>query len=414
MSLSGKIRIAIAALIAFLALATPATAQVVGRCVAPAFNASYVFMANGMAIQEQNPANQGMTARDPSGQTFLRVPSLTPHLTAYFIAWNGALVEINYQYGMRQVGMCEFNVPANPYISVWQPPQMAAGFAIQTPQGSSPVPKQFADANNGFATPRLASEGHTAACFQQARGPQGVDRSRFGACLLQEMATPQERALLQCAQLGDKAAIAFCMTGQLGGANERAAAAALQNCYSQYGTDYSRYPLCMASGNVPGEAGKLLACVEQQGRTGDVTMVGTAICYGAGNLQMNPETQIIVSCAVATGGEPYSFAGCAGGQLTARELDKCFTNGIGGDSGCFGPNNDIVLALGGTGQWLAGQFGPNNDLVRTWNNTVNDLRDGPGDNHEAVRTIRNVGNEISRGNENVKREVKKVLKNIFG
>jgi hypothetical protein len=276
------------------------------------------------------------------------------------------------------------------------------------------VPQQFADVNNGFASPRLVSEGQAAACFQQASGPQGVDRSRFGNCLLQQMATPQERALLECARLSDRSAIAFCMAGQLGGPNERAAAAALQNCYRQYGSDFSRYPLCMAAGNVPDEAGKLLACVEQQSRTGDVTMMGTAICYGAGSLRMNPEMQIIVSCAVATGGEPYSFAGCAGGQLTARELDKCFTNGVGGNSGCFGRNNDIVRALSGTGQWLTGQFGPNNDLVRTWNNTVSDLRNGPGPNHEAVRTIRNVGNEISRGNENVKREVKKVLKNIFG
>lgn len=414
-----RVRVLIAAIAAMIGIGSPtlAQSQIVGRCVAPAFNASYAFMANGLIVQEQNPSNQGMAMRDPSGQTFLRLPSLTPQITAYFVAWNGALVEVNYQYGMRQVGGCQFNmayVPPNPFVGLWHQPQMAPGFGIQTPQGSIPVPQQLADASNGFASPRLVSEGQAGACFQQASSSGGVDRSRFGQCLLQYMATPDERALLECARSSDRTAIVFCMVGQLGGQREQAAAAALQNCYRQYGSDYSRYPLCMASGNVPGEAGKLLACVEQQSRTGNVTMTGTAICYGAGSIRMNPETQIIVSCAVATGGEPYSFAGCAGGQLTTRELDKCFTNGIGGNGGCFGPNNDIVRALNGTGQWLAGQFGPNNDLVRTWNNTVNDIRYGPGPNHEASRAIRNVGNEISRGNENVKREVKKVLKNIFG
>lgn len=419
MRLLTRARAAIAALVATVGIgaAAPAEAQVIGRCVAPAFNASYAFMASGLIVQEQNPSNQGMAMRDPSGQTFLRLPSLTPQVTAYFVAWNGALLEVNYQYGMRQVGGCQFNmnyVPPNPFAGLWQPPQMAAGFGIQTPQGNFPVPQQLADGNNGFASPRLVSEGQAAACFQQAASDGSVDRSRFGQCLLQHMATPQERALLECATTSDRAAIAFCMVGQLGGQREQAAAAALQHCYSQYGSDYSRYPLCMALGNVPGEAGKLLACVEQQSRTGNVTVMGTAVCYGAGSIRMNPETQIIVSCAVATGGEPYSFASCAGGQLTARELDKCLTSGVGGDSGCFGRNNDIVRALNGTGQWLAGQFGPNNDLVRTWNSTVNDIRQGPGPNHEARRVIRNVGNEISRGNENVKREVKKVLKNIFG
>lgn len=415
MRLPGMAKTVLLVLVAIV-LALPAQAQQVGRCVAPNFGASYAVMGSGLIVQEQNPTNQGMSVRDPSGQTFLRLPSLTPQQTAYFVAWNGALVEVHYQNGMQQIGYCQFSDPVflqqNPYVTLWQPPQMANGFGIETPQGTIPVPQQLADPNNVFAVPRLVNQNQASTCYQQANVAGGVDRSRFGACLIQYMATPGERALLDCSRSSDRAAVAFCMVGQLGGQNEQRAAAALQNCYQQYGSDYSRYPLCMASGNVPLAAGRLLACVEQQSRSGGVTMMGTAVCYGANSLNMNPETQIIVGCAMATGGEPYAFAGCAGGQLTTRELNKCLTNGVGGSNGCFGPNNDIIKALGGTGQWLAGQFGPNNTLVNTWNNTVNDLRNGPGPNHEAVRAIRNVGNALSRGESNVRREVGKVLKGI--
>lgn len=415
MRLLGMAKTALVALAAMV-LALPAQAQQAGRCVAPNFGVSYMVMGNGLIVQEQNPANQGMSVRDPSGQTFLRLPSLTPQQTAYFVAWNGALVEVHFQIGMRQIGFCQFAnsdfLQQNPYQGLWQPPQMADGFGIETPQGTIPVPQQLTDANNVFAVPRLVSQNQASACYQQANIGGGVNPSRFGACLVQYMATPEERALLNCSRSSDRAVVAFCMVGQLGGQNEQRAAAALQNCFQQYGSDYSRYPLCMSSGNVPPEAGRLLACVEQQSRSGDITMMGTAVCYGANRLSMNPETQIIVGCAVATGGEPYAFAGCAGGQLTTRELNKCLTNGVGGSNGCFGPNNDIIKALGGTGQWLAGQFGPNNTLVNTWNNTVSDLHNGPGPNHAAVQAIRNVGNELSRGASNVQREVGKVLKGI--
>jgi hypothetical protein len=36
------------------------------------------------------------------------------------------------------------------------------------------------------------------------------------------------------------------------------------------------------------------------------------------------------------------MAGCVGTQLTATELQKCLTNGIGGNDGCFGENNTAV------------------------------------------------------------------------
>jgi len=52
---------------------------------------------------------------------------------------------------------------------------------------------------------------------------------------------------------------------------------------------------------------------------------------------MNEEWRITAECAVQTGGEPFSFAGCTAGRLTLKELTQCFSGGS-----CFGPNNTIV------------------------------------------------------------------------
>jgi len=88
---------------------------------------------------------------------------------------------------------------------------------------------------------------------------------------------------------------------------------------------------------------------------------------------MNEEWRIAAECAVQSGGNPVSFAGCTAGRLTVRELTKCFTGEIGKD--CFGPNNTIV---------------------KTLNNAYSDLTQGPGENNEIVKAIRAV-EEITGG-----------------
>lgn len=402
------------ALMLAVSWSTGAVAQV-GRCFAPQVGASWALYPNGLVVQDQNPANQGMAVRDISGQTFLRLPSTTPQTTAYFLTWNGALVEVHYQYGMRQVGYCQVHpayIPPNPWVSVWQPPQYQQNYAVEVPGGQVQVPTALADPSQPFAPPLLTSEAKAQQCYQQSWTQQGgLNRERFGACMVQTMIGSREQAVLRCAQQSsDAAARSFCMVGVLGGENEQRIAQTLQSCYSQYGADYGRYPLCMGSAVAGGDAAKLLACVQQQQTS--VTVMGTAVCYGSQTLDMNPEMQIITSCAVTTGGEPYAFAGCAGGQLTTRELDKCLQYGVGGSNGCFGPNNTIVQALNAGGQVLAQQFGPNNDLVQTWNTTMNDIQYGPGPNHEVVRTFSNVTNEVNRGATNIAREVGKALPRI--
>jgi hypothetical protein len=119
---------------------------------------------------------------------------------------------------------------------------------------------------------------------------------------------------------------------------------------------------------------------------------GFLACAG-GNIianQLTPEQQIVVQCVVETDGQPYAAAGCAATQLTVRELQKCFTNGIDGDNGCFGNNNDLV----GQNGWTA----------RTFNNVVSDIQNGPGPNNDLVgqngflvRTAQNMQSDIQNG-----------------
>jgi hypothetical protein len=405
-----RIEAVVAAILLGSLWSAPAAAQQqVGRCTDQSRGQSFGVLQNGMVFQEGNPGNAGMSVRDPSGMAFLRMPAVLPWQQAFFVGWRGELVEVN-PTGWRVIGGCQFRsdvVPANPNADVNARPAMHPSLGVPTPQGFMPLPQQIVDPNNPFARPMIASEARTLACYQSSGG----DRAQFGDCMVRAMVGQREAAVYQCARGGVSSdAIAICMVGALGGQREQQLAVTLGQCRQRYGADYSKYPLCMASMPVGGDAGKLLACVQQQ--RGQATVMGTAVCYGASSLNLNPEMQIIAQCAVATGGEPYSFAGCAGGQLTARELDKCFTNGVGGQNGCFGPNNDIVRALSGLGDTLRSHFGPSNTLVQTWNSAVNDLTHGPGPNHVVLQTFRNVGNEAQRASQNIGREISRAMPRI--
>jgi hypothetical protein len=215
--------------------------------------------------------------------------------------------------------------------------------------------------------------------------------------MLNAMLGQKERAAFQCSkQDGDRAELALCLVGATGGENEKRAAAQLSKCYEGHGENWDQYPLCMAEQNMDPNAARLLSCVRQQSEQGDVNFMGTAVCYGAVSLGLNPELQIAVQCAMTSGGEPITFAGCTGGQLTMRELNKCLQNSVGSHD-CFGPNNEIVKGLAAVGVDIRQILGPNNTLVQAWNTGVNDLRNGPGPNNDAVRFMRNVSNDLTKG-----------------
>lgn len=401
---------------AWLSLAAaPAAAQpVIGQCLDNTTGIQINFFPDYSFASPNAMGVFGPSRFDPSGQTFLQIAASNPQIESYFVGWQGQMIKIS-PMGIQQIGICNFNpayVPRNPWTDIYRQPVMSSDMGIFNGASFVPLPQSFVQPfqQTPFAPPMLATPATAQSCYQQTGG----ERTRFGECMVRAMVGQRERAAYDCTRSStDRSALAICMVGVMGGERERQIASQLANCRQQYGADYSRYPLCMASGAVPGEAGRLLACVQQQG--GNVSVMGTATCYGAEKLQLNPELQIAVQCAVTTGGEPYSFAACTGGQLTAREIDKCFTGGIGTSSGCFGPNNDIVKALQSAGTLLQNQFGPNNDLVKTWNTAYRDLTQGPGPNNFVVQSFRNVGNEVGRTfgpNNDIRKTIEKVVPRI--
>lgn len=106
--------------------------------------------------------------------------------------------------------------------------------------------------------------------------------------------------------------------------------------------------------------------------------VQMGVCAAGGGL--TPEQQVLVQCAITSGGQPYVMAGCVGTQLTANEIQKCFDQGIGG-RGCFGDNNTAVIFI---------------------KNYWQDVTRGPGENNEYRKAVqRNILgplNDLATGN----------------
>jgi hypothetical protein len=99
------------------------------------------------------------------------------------------------------------------------------------------------------------------------------------------------------------------------------------------------------------------------------------------------------------------YLGCVGGELTKRELAKCWERGIAVEGGCYGPGNEIRKAIDGLDDRLRHAFGangegyklfhklkndwltpgPNQEFVKFLNNGLHDAKNGPGPNDEFVK-----------------------------
>jgi len=388
--------------------------QIAGKIYDQVNNQTCTLYDNGLLVVDQNPSNRGFVQRDPSGFMYLRVPANNPLINAYFIDWDGRFIEIDKYRGTRILGTYQGYIPPNP-APIYRVPDYNPNVGIEIKSGVfAPLPNEIVNIDAPFGDLMIANETQAQKCYNNAWSPAtGLDKEKFTLCMVETMAGNKELEIFNCIKNSKTPEEqVLCMFSILGGSKEKEIAEKISECYNQYGTDWGRYPLCMSSAINDPTISKILSCMEQQSKTGQVTFMGTALCYGVQNFDLNPEVQIMIECAVASGGEPYTFAGCAGGQLLTRELDKCFTYGIGGSNGCFGKNNDIIKGLKAVGDALNVEFGPNNDLTKTWNNTVNDLVNGPGENHEVVKAIRNVSNEVEKASKNVSREIKKVVPKI--
>lgn len=369
---------------------------------------------NGLVVQDGNPGNRGFAQRDPSGMMFLRLPAVNPYRNAYFLDYRGNFIEIDYALGSRVIGKYDFQPPAQPPV-IYQPVQTNPNIGIMTASGNvTPIPVNLVNKDQPFGDVMITSEQAAVNCYNQSltSGNQ-LNQGAFGDCMIANMTGKKENEVYKCVK--NSATVeeqTLCMVGVMGGSKEQQYAQTLAKCYREFGADYSKYPLCLAGEVSDPELQKLVSCVKQQAQTGQVNFMNTAMCYGADKFNLNTEATIAVQCAATSGGQPYVFVGCAGGQLTAMELNKCLTIGVGGDKGCFGKNNTIVRTLNSLGQEISQHFGPNNDIVRNFNNVVQDFTTGPGYNHEAVKLLRNTGNELRKAGGNIEREVKKVLPRI--
>ena len=158
----------------------------------------------------------------------------------------------------------------------------------------------------------------------------------------------------QCVSSGRDASsvIANCTDGILDSRTRQTA-----SCIAEARGNRAEIAGCAAGAVLPPEAARVVGCAtSSQGPT------DFALCTAAPF--MNEEWRIAAECAVQSGGEPVSFAGCTAGRLTIREFTKCLEGEIGRD--CFGPNNTIVVGL---------------------NNAFRDITQGPGRNNEIVRAV---------------------------
>ena len=133
----------------------------------------------------------------------------------------------------------------------------------------------------------------------------------------------------------------------------------------------------------------------------------------ASGRQLSPEQQVIAGCVMQTGGEPKSTIACIGGTLTVREIEKCFSGGIGTSQGCFGPNNDAVRYLRNAWNDVTRGPGPNNDLWRLGRSMWSDMTHGPGPNNDVRRFLDNAQRDLTQG-PGPNNEVRRALDGLAG
>lgn len=174
-------------------------------------------------------------------------------------------------------------------------------------------------------------------------------------CLLQDDAAAL--AAYDCARAeGSATQRALVCAGGLADPTTRTAV----QCLAEGNGDPGATAICAAAAFLPPELQKLANCASTSSG-----YISAAICLGG--LNMNEEWRIAAECAANSGGEPLTFGTCTAGQLTVRELTKCFSSNL---TDCFGPSNTLVVAL---------------------NNAYNDLVYGPSDSNDAVRFFRDIG-----------------------
>jgi hypothetical protein len=384
--------------------------QLLGRCDIHSQQQSFFVYDDGWVVQTVNPANRGRGARDPSGQTFMFMPSSSPTQRQYWLHWNRTIVEIFPNGVWQVVGTCFINLPAlvQPPIpptvldeleldgagqkpgQVWRVPRSAGTGVLEASEYTQP-----AEEVDEFLPPLVPTLALAETCRTGAKG----NKEAFFDCVAEGAMGKKELAAYKCMRKTSKEnEIALCVLRENMGQNERAALADVERCYSKYGNQWNQYPLCMASGRFDPKTELAIRCIQGAHQGGGFDYWGMAACYVGPQLNLNAEAVVALQCAKASGGDPAKFAACTGGILAARELEKCLTDGVGGD-GCFGKNNFFTKQFDAVGKAIADAAGTNSVAAKTWK----DLTDGPGKNHEAMKLANNLARATGKGAEGAKK-----------
>jgi hypothetical protein len=274
---------------------------------------------------------------------------------------------------------------------------VALGFDVMSPEA-----KQIGGVS--LASPPLPDESSLRQCRTQSSS-----NDDFMTCMV-DQAMPKEYQLTrQCIQNNqeDGGRAFVCSTGNQDLVQGYDRYRQVQGCTKQ-STDNWDVAQCVGQQVLGENEQYYLSCITKN--RGDYKTA--AVCAIAKDL--TPEQQIALSCAISTGAQPYAFAACAGGQLLARELDKCWQNGIATDQGCFGPNNEYRKYLNNYAELVRQAFGdnsavyqaymlwqnnvlapgPNHEVVKFLNNGLQDIQNGPGPNNEYVKAANAVGDAI--------------------
>ncbi|WP_139236208.1 hypothetical protein [Pseudomonas sp. NFACC06-1] len=266
---------------------------------------------------------------------------------------------------------------------------------------SSGASGQF-DATIAMARPPIPNLEVAEECRNEA-----ADEDEMYQCLVNRALPRAYRTTAECMDLhqDDSGAATVCSIGKPDLEAAYKKMKKIQECSKQYDTK-DDIALCAGKEFLGKNELYYAKCLKK-----NKTDFGAAAACGLAK-DLTPEQQIAVSCAVKTGGVPKLFLICAGGQLLAREVDKCWEYGIATADGCFGPNNDIrkfVDNIDGTMRTALGENsevykafklykdnvlmpGPNHEMVKAFNTALGDMRNGLGENNDLVKA----GKAISR------------------
>lgn len=301
--------------------------------------------------------------------------------------------------GMPGTFFCQPVVAGPPPVL---PPQAVSAFNQFNPTMDVAFPRGFDQSVQAeklgiqFAAPSIPDVDALSRCYDDSQS-----ETEFYECVAEDALPEEYRLTRACLEehSDDAGAAALCSTGNDDALETYQRFREVNSCIERDGEDEFAVAGCLGDQFLGEDESYYLRCVTDN--KGDLEIA--AVCAVAKGL--NPEQQIALGCAISTGGQPQAFAACTAGRLTARELEKCWENGIATDDGCFGPNNELrrgaqairdgICDATGENSAVCDVYsvwhnnvlspGPNHEVVKHLNNAISDLRDGPGENNEIVK-----------------------------